>query len=188
MRLDEPPLGRGQPSRLREHVARDADLADVVQQRSELEALQRALVETDLPADPQGEIADPARVIRRVLVVRLERIGERLDGRDERPLETLVARRIGDRELRLLREAAEQRELALSEVLPLDKRDEAPDAAVDVDRRDRVPAAGNGCFPDQRLVVARFGDIRSARTSRASRGYGCAASSAATSGEWPCSA
>ena len=54
MGLDELPLGGGQPARLREHVARDADLADVVEQRAELEALQRALVEAELAGRPAG--------------------------------------------------------------------------------------------------------------------------------------
>ena len=160
MGLDERSLGGSQPSRLREHVARDADLADVVQESAELEALQRALVEAEFPADPQREIRDPARVGRRVLVVRLERVGERLDGGDERPLETLVTRGVRDRELRLLCETAEQGELALSEVVPLHERDEAAHAAVDGERRDRVAAAGDGRLPDQGLVVLRLGDVR----------------------------
>src|SRR6476620_455966 len=101
VRLDELSLGGSQAARLREHVARDADLADVVEQRAELEALQRALVEPELAANPEGEIRYPAGVGGRVLVVRLECVGERLNGGDERPLEALVARGIGDRELRL---------------------------------------------------------------------------------------
>src|SRR6266487_3557691 len=93
----------------------------------------------------------------RVLVVRLERVGERLDSGDECPLQARVARGVGDRELRLLRETTEQRELALPEVVP---RDEATYAAVDVERRDRVAAAGNGRLADQWLVVPRLRDIR----------------------------
>ena len=114
----------------------------------------------------------------RVLVVRLERVGERLDGGDERPLEPLVARGIGDRELRLLREAAEQRELALAEVVPLDERDEAACAAVDVERRDRVAAAGRRRrLADQRLVVveARRRTGRGSTSQGVDR-QGCAAS------------
>jgi len=128
--------------------------------RAELEPLQRALVETELAADAQREVLDPAGVLRRVLVVRLESIGERLDRGDECPLETLVARGVGDRELRLLREAAEQPELAVPEAVPLDERDEAAGAAVDVERRDRVPAARHGRLSDQRLVVLRLRDVR----------------------------
>ena len=131
-----------------------------MQQRAELEALQLALVEAELTADPQGEIRDPARMGGRVLVVRLERVGERLDSGDECPLQARVARGVGDRELRLLRETTEQRELALPEVVPLDERDEATYAAVDVERRDRVAAAGNGRLADQRLVNPRLRDIR----------------------------
>ena len=67
-----------------------------------------------------------------VLVVRLERVRERLDGGDERPLEPFVARGVRDRELRLVRDAAEQRELALAEVAPLDERNDATGAAVDL--------------------------------------------------------
>src|SRR5262252_4927504 len=131
MRLHDLPLGGCEATRLGEHVARDADLADVVEQRAELELLQRALVETELPAHSQREIRDPARVGGGVLVVRLERVGERLDRGDERALETLVARGVVDRQLRLLSQAAEESELALSEVLPLDERDETAHAVVD---------------------------------------------------------
>jgi hypothetical protein len=96
-----------------------------VEQRAELETLQRALVQAELSPDPQGEIRDPACVGGRVLVVRLESVGERLDRGDEGALEALVARGVGDGELRLLREAAEQCKLALAEVLALDKGNEA---------------------------------------------------------------
>src|SRR3954463_7069714 len=82
MCLDELLLGRGQAPGLREDVARDADLADVVEKRAELEPLQRPLVEPDRLADAEGEVANPARVLRRVRVVRLERVRECLDGRD----------------------------------------------------------------------------------------------------------
>ena len=109
-------------------------------QRAELETLECALVEAELPADAQREIRDPAGMGGRVLVVRLERVGERLDGGDERPLEALVARGVGDRELRLLGEAAEQRELALPEVVPLDERDEA--TRRDRRRRTAQPRSG----------------------------------------------
>src|SRR3954447_4126884 len=87
MRLHDRPLRRREAPRLREHVARDADLADVVQQGAELEALERAIVEAELLTHAQREILDPAGVSGRVLVVRLESVGESLDRGDERPLE-----------------------------------------------------------------------------------------------------
>ena len=62
MLLDQPALGLGQRARLREHGLRDADLADVVEERAELEALQVLRVEAELRADPQGHVGDPARV------------------------------------------------------------------------------------------------------------------------------
>src|SRR4029077_4430260 len=51
-----------EPSRLREDVARDPDLADVVEQRAELEPLQAALVEGELVADAPGGGGAPACV------------------------------------------------------------------------------------------------------------------------------
>ena len=51
MGLDQRALVGGEPPRLREDLARDPDLADVVQQRAELEPLQAALVELQLVAD-----------------------------------------------------------------------------------------------------------------------------------------
>ena len=62
-------------------------------QRAELEPLQLVRLEPELRADAEREVGDPARVCRRVLVVGLERVRERLDGREERALEGLVARR-----------------------------------------------------------------------------------------------
>src|SRR4051794_6710151 len=47
MRLHDRALFRGQAAGLREDRALDADLADVVQERTELEALERRLVETE---------------------------------------------------------------------------------------------------------------------------------------------
>ena len=79
---------------------------------------------------------------RRVLVVCLERVRERLDRRDERLLEPFVVARVRDRELRLVREAAEQAQLALAEVVGGKRGDDAADAAVHLDRRDRVRGAG----------------------------------------------
>ena len=47
---------------LREDPGRDADLADVVEERAELETLQLARLEAELLADSQREVGDPARV------------------------------------------------------------------------------------------------------------------------------
>ena len=62
MRLHDRALLGGEPPGLREDLARDADLADVVQQRTELEPLQLALAEAELATDAQGEVGDPAGV------------------------------------------------------------------------------------------------------------------------------
>ena len=80
---------------------------------------------------------------RRVLVVRLERVRERLDGREERALEALVARGALERELRLLGEPAEEVELAIAVGLGLGhgRGDDAP-APVDREGRDREPSVG----------------------------------------------
>src|SRR5207302_6292226 len=122
---------------------RHADLADVVQERAELELLERALVETELAANAQREVGDPPRVRRGVLVVRLERVREGLDGGDERALESLVVARACDRELRLVREAAEEAQLAVSVVALFgERRDDEGTAAFDVERCDRVRHRG----------------------------------------------
>ena len=63
MGLDDQPLRLGQATGLREDLARDADLADVVEERSELEPLQRPLVEAERLADAKREVADPARML-----------------------------------------------------------------------------------------------------------------------------
>src|SRR5204862_7329435 len=138
MRLHHGPLLGGQASGLREDLVRDTDLADVVQQSTELEPLQRALAEAELAADKQREIRDPARMGRRVLVVRLERIRKGLDGRDEAPLEAFVARRVRNRELRLMREPAEEAKLTLAEVAFRELRDDAAAATPDHERRARI--------------------------------------------------
>src|SRR4029077_18766349 len=122
------------------------DLADVVQQPAELEPPEAALVEIELVADAQRKIGTPACVHRRVLVIRLERIRKGLDGRHECLLETLVVARIGDRELRLVREAAEQAELTLTEVAFRQSGDDAADLAADAERRDRVRGIEGNLF------------------------------------------
>src|SRR5206468_4717968 len=93
MGLDHLALARGERSRLGQDRGGDPDLPDVVEERAELEALERGRLEPDLGTYLQRQIGYPARVGRRVLVVRLERVREGLHGREERPLEGLVARR-----------------------------------------------------------------------------------------------
>ena len=110
-----------------------------MQERAELEPLQRRLVEGKLAADAEREIGDPARVRRRVLVVRLERVRERFDGRDERVLQAFEAARVRDREARLVREAAEQPQLALAEHAVVGEHgDDEAGARPHVERRERV--------------------------------------------------
>ena len=67
-----------------------------------------AASEPELLADVHGHVPDPARVRGGVLVLRLERVGERLDGREERALEALEGARVGERKLRLSCDAGEQ--------------------------------------------------------------------------------
>ena len=52
-----------------------------------------------------GHVPDPAGVRRGVLVLRLERVRERLDGREERSLERLERERVRERHLRLAGDA-----------------------------------------------------------------------------------
>ena len=92
----------------REDRRGDADLADVVEERAELEALQRVGVEAELAADVEGHVGDPAGVGRGVLVVRLESVRERLDGGEERLARGSRSARVLDRELRLVRDAGEE--------------------------------------------------------------------------------
>src|SRR5579862_3298316 len=89
----------------------------------------------------------------------IERARERFDCGDERPLEPFVARGIRDRELRLLRDAAEQAKLAIAEVLALDESDDAAGTPVDLERRHRVATARHTAWPDDRLVLCRLGDV-----------------------------
>ena len=91
-----------------------ADLADVVEERTELEALDRVAVEPSR-GRPAATVGDPPRVRGRVLVARLERVGERGDGRDEGALETRRVLGALDRKLRLMCEPDEQAKCRSSE-------------------------------------------------------------------------
>src|SRR5262249_8085489 len=136
--LDDLALRGRQRSRLRQDRLRDADLPDVVEERAELEPLQRCALETELPADLQGEVGDPARVRRRVLVVGLERVRKGLDGLEERALECVEASGVRQRKPRLVRDARKQPKLALAELTVLGRSDDdaADSPAVKRERRD----------------------------------------------------
>src|SRR5262249_13479134 len=64
------------------------------------------------------------------------------------------------RKLCLVREPTEQTKLAPAEVVAVDERDDAPGAAFDVERGDRVAAARAASLADDRLVLLRLRDIR----------------------------
>ena len=118
-----------------------ADLADVVEERAELEPLQLGGLEAQRLADAQRHVGDPARVRGGVLVVGLERVRQRLDGRDEGLLEALVAAGALQRDGRLVRDAAEQAQDLLDRVLAVGGRladgDEALERTVVAQRRER---------------------------------------------------
>ena len=114
MGLDDRPFLVGERPWLGEDRRGDADLADVVEERSELEALQGPRFETERLADLEREVGDPACMGRDVRVACLERVRERLDRRQERALEALVVEGVLKGELRLPREPAEELELALA--------------------------------------------------------------------------
>src|SRR2546430_3240471 len=98
--LDERSLGRREWPGLGEDRLGDADLADVVEERAQLESLEPTTVETEPLADLERQIRDPARVRGRVLVVRLERVGERLHRLEERPLEATEVAGVRQRQFR----------------------------------------------------------------------------------------
>jgi len=76
MLLDDFELLGCQRSGLLENLGRNPDLADVVEQRTELEALHRVAVEPELAPDEQRHVGDPPRMRRGVLVVRFECVRE----------------------------------------------------------------------------------------------------------------
>src|SRR5437868_2654424 len=157
MGLHERALLGGEPARLGEDRRGDADLADVVEERAELEPLERRRVEAEGLADLHRHVADPARVLRGVLVVRLERVRERLDGGEERALEALDGAGVRDRELRLVGDPGQQPQLAVGEVASrLGHRDDdaAEPAAVRGEGRDDVLPL------DERLAAAEALELR----------------------------
>ena len=110
-----------------------------MEERAELQALQRLRVEAERCSHLERGVRDPTCVRRGVLVLGLERVGERFHGRDERRLEALEAARVRDRELRLVREPGEQPCPVFVESRRLSRRDlgddEAEAPAVESDRR-----------------------------------------------------
>ena len=107
-------------------------------------------------ADLQRQVRDPAGVRGRVLVVRLERVRERLDRLEERPLEVVEAPGVRQCELGLVRDSREQAKLSLVEgaVRRSADRNAAETAAVQRQRR------------DARLAVRPVDDERSRTASR----------------------
>src|SRR5439155_8433324 len=87
--LDDQALVGGEGSGLGQDLRGDPDLADVVEQGSKLKPLQGLLVELEPAAEAEGEVSDRPGVGRGVRVIRLERIRERLDRRDEGSLQAL---------------------------------------------------------------------------------------------------
>ena len=146
MLLDDLELLVRQRAGLLEDLRRDADLADVVEERGELEPLEPVAVEAQLAADEQRHVGDPACVRGRVRVVRLECVRERRDGRHERALEALVVLGALDRELRLVRETCEQTQLAVVEPAVADRRGERRHpVALEPQRRDHVAGDRGRC-------------------------------------------
>src|SRR6266581_2859964 len=86
-----------------------------MEERTQLQALQLAAIEPEAFPDLQREVGDPPRVIRRVLVVGLERVRQRLHGLQEGRLERLEACRVRQSQLRLMRDPAEQVQVPLRE-------------------------------------------------------------------------
>ena len=135
--LDDLELLVGERAGLAEDLGGNADLADVVEQRTELDALQRVAIELQLATDEDRDVADPAGVRRGVFVVRLERVRERSDRLDEGSLELVVVLRALDRELRLVRETRDELQLPALRRAVADGRGERSDTrALETERRD----------------------------------------------------
>src|SRR5439155_20215765 len=96
---------------LAEDARRDADLADVVEERAELELLHALRRERHLRRDAQRKLLNLARVRGRIAVVRLGGVRERLHRREHRLPQPREAPRVRERELRLVREAREEAQL-----------------------------------------------------------------------------
>ena len=96
MRLDDPPLLVVERRRLEQHPVRDADLADVVEDRSEADRLDLLLGKLEQLRDPDGERREPLAMTVQVGVACLDRVGERAcERRREQPLAQLLPRARG---------------------------------------------------------------------------------------------
>src|SRR5438093_7384048 len=138
--LDEPALLVGQRAGLEQDARRNADLAAVVEERAELEPLQRHGLEAELPADLERHVRDPPGVRGGVLVVRLESVRQGLDRGDERLLEALEAAGALERDRCLVGESAEQAQdflVGLATGARVEDADEAFDGTLRPQRRDR---------------------------------------------------
>ena len=104
VRLDDPPLLVVERAGLEEHAVRDADLPDVVEDRTEANGLDVLRCDAEVLRDADRERREPFAVTVQVRVARLDRVRERAGERGgEQTLAQLVpcARRalecIGDR-------------------------------------------------------------------------------------------
>ena len=88
--LDLLVLLRGQPIGLGDHVVADADLADVVEQPRDVDALDQLARQADLARDLRGVDADALGVAAGVGVLRVDRLGEGADGLDVRGAQLVV--------------------------------------------------------------------------------------------------
>src|SRR6185295_3274306 len=153
MRLHDRPLALRQRAGLQEDRRGDADLADVVEEGAELEALERRRVEAELAADLERHVGDPAGVGGRVLVVRLECVGQSLDRGEERLLEVVVRAGVLDREPRLVRDAGEEAHRARREPVRVLGDDAAAALPFEMERRNRVVRARLGDAVDGRELL-----------------------------------
>ena len=110
VRLDDPALLVVERARLQQHAVRDADLADVVEDRPEANRLHLVRRQPEQLGDAHGERGEPLAVAVQVGVARLDRVRERArERRREQPLAQLLAaarralERVGDRGLQLAR-------------------------------------------------------------------------------------
>ena len=112
----------------------DPDLADVVEQRSELDRLEEVVAEAEPARHLDGEVRDLLRVHARVAVLRLERARERGQRLAVQPLHRLRVLELREQDLEMADEELRERgvgavEGALPRVVHLD---EAPRAPADV--------------------------------------------------------
>ena len=130
MLLNDQVLGGRQRPGFAEDLRRHPDLADVVQERPELETLQPRRLEVELAPDGDRKIRDRPRVRRRLCVPRLEGVRERLDRGEEILLEPvclpphgLEQLRVLDRDRCVAGEHLEQAHVALVELVQAQFRD-----------------------------------------------------------------